>query len=89
MTAPDELVALVTKVTTTARDFTPRRSVELGVLHGLCLDAARKHEPHLVEFVASVPGLIAISGILSQLPHIIASNDPDGAMWSFVRLPEG
>lgn len=62
MTAPDELVALVIKITTTARDFTPRRSVELGVLHGLCLDAARKHEPHLVEFVASVPGLKRFQG---------------------------
>jgi hypothetical protein len=82
----EEINALVTKVMIAARDFTPRDAVELGVIHGLCVDAARKGAPHLTEFLASVSGLVAITGVLSQLPHIVVANDPNGAVWTFVRV---
>lgn len=81
----DEIIDLVTRVVLAARDFTPRQTIELGFIHGLCLDAARKNSPHLTEFLASVKGLVAITAILTQLPHIVTSNDPKGSIWTFVR----
>lgn len=85
MTKSERFIALVTKVTSAAREFTPRQTVELGVLHGLCLDAARNHDPDLVDFIASVRGLAALSVTLSQLPHLVVANDLKGAEWTFVR----
>jgi hypothetical protein len=84
-TTAEDIIDLVTKVITAARDFTPRETVELGVIHGLCLDAARKSAPHMIEFLSSVRGLVAITVTLSQLPHIVTTNDPKGATWTFVR----
>ncbi len=81
----DEVIDLVTKVTTAARDFTPRQTIELAVIHGFCLDTARRNAPHLIEFLSSVPGLVAITTTLTQLPHIVTTEDPRGAVWSFVR----
>jgi hypothetical protein len=84
--AAEDIVELVTQVITAARDFTPRRTVKVGVVHGLCIDAARKNAPHLIEFLSSVRGLVAITVVLSQLPHIVTTEDPKGATWSFVHL---
>lgn len=79
------LIELITRVITAARDFTPRDTVELGFVHGLCLDAAHTHHPELVEFLASPRGLAAVSLVLSQRPEIVKSDDPKGAVWTFVR----
>ncbi len=83
--AVEEIIDLVTKIITTARDSTSRETVELGVIHGLCVDAARKSAPHMIEFLSSVRGLVAITVTLSQLPHIVTVNDPKDSTWTFVR----
>jgi len=87
MSDPDRIVDLITQVITAARDFTPRETVELGFVHGLCLDAANAHQPDLVEFLASTRGLAAVALVLSQRPEIVTSDDPKGAVWTFVRKP--
>jgi hypothetical protein len=79
------LIELVTSVISAARDFTPRDTVELGFIHGLCLDAAHTHQPDLLEFLASPRGLAAVSLVMSQRPEIVKSDDPQGAVWTFVR----
>lgn len=87
MNHPDRLIELITQVITAARDFTPRETVELGFVHGLCLDAAHAHHPDLVEFLASTRGLAAMAIVLSQRPEIVTSDDPKRAVWTFVRKP--
>jgi hypothetical protein len=86
MTDTEAFNALVLRVTLAMRDFTPRQHVELGVIHGMCVEAARKHEPHLIDFLSSVTGLAALSAALSQLPHIVVTSDANGALWAFVRV---
>ncbi|WJH38372.1 hypothetical protein N7E02_06925 (plasmid) [Aliirhizobium terrae] len=81
----DDIIELVTKVIVAARNFTPRETVELGVVHGLCMDAATKNAPHLIEFLSSVRGLVAITATLLQLPHVVTPNDAGGWTWTFVR----
>ncbi|WP_312407315.1 hypothetical protein [Rhizobium sp.] len=85
MSHPDRLIDLITLVITAARDFTPRETIELGFVHGLCLDAANAHHPDLVEFLATARGLSAVAIVLSQSPEIVTSDDPIGAVWTFVR----
>lgn len=87
MSNPENLIELITRVITAARDFTPRETVELGFVHGLCLDAAHTHNPELVDFIASARGLAAIALVLSQCSEIVTSDDPKGAVWTFVRKP--
>ena len=87
MSHPDRIVDLITQVITAARDFTPRDTVELGFVHGLCLDAANAHHPDLVEFLASTRGLAAVALVLAQRSEIVTSDDPTGAVWAFVRKP--
>jgi hypothetical protein len=81
----DDIIELITRVITAARDFTPRETVELGVTHGLCVDAAGKNAPRLTEFLSSVRGLMTVTATLSQLPHIVAMKDQRDSTWSFVR----
>lgn len=85
MSHPDRLIDLVTQVITAARDFTPRETVELGFVHGLCLDAANAHHPDLVEILATARGLAAVAVVLSQRPEIVTSDDPIGSVWTLVR----
>lgn len=85
MKEPNDLIDLITRVITAARDFTPRATVELGFVHGLCLDAANAHHPDLVEFLATPSGLAAIVLVLSQRPEIVTTDDPRKAIWTFVR----
>jgi len=75
----------VIAVVTSARDFTPRETVELGIIHGLCVDAAADHAPHLVEFLGTVQGLDALSGVLSQIHDVLVPADVAGSSWIFVR----
>lgn len=83
-TAPN-FAEFVLAVVTSARDFTPRETVELGIIHGLCVDAATDHAPHLIEFLGTVQGLDALSGALSQMPDILMPADVAGSSWVFVR----
>lgn len=85
MNHPEKLIALVTQVVSAARDFTPRDTVELGFLHGLCLDAARTHHPDLLDFIASPRGLAAVTVILTQLPDVVTAKEPTSGTWAFVR----
>jgi hypothetical protein len=82
---PEDIIDLVTEAIIAARDFSPRETIELGVVHGFCVDAARKNAPHLIEFLSSVRGLVAITVTLLQLPHVVTANDPNGSTWTFVR----
>jgi hypothetical protein len=88
MTDDPQITEFVAAVVLTARDFTPRDTVELGVIHGLCLDAANDHAPHMLRFLASVDGLEALASVLNQMPQIIVAVDVSGASWQFVREPE-
>jgi hypothetical protein len=88
MSTNPEFSAFVLAVVAATRDFTPRDTVELGVLHGFCLDAAKDHAPHMLRFLASVDGLEALASALGQLPHIIVAVDVKGASWQFVREQE-
>jgi hypothetical protein len=85
LTETEAFHTLVLRVTTAMRDFTPRQSVELGVIHGMCVEAARQHEPQLVDFLNSVNGLTALSAALSQLPHVVVTADVNSGQWTFVR----
>ena len=76
---------LVTAVVSTLRELTPREDVELGVIHGFCLDAAQQKAPNLISFLSSVEGLQALSAQLSRLPDFLEPVGVDGATWHFVQ----
>jgi len=88
MTHDPQLTEFVAPVVLMARDFLPRDSLELGVLHGFCLDAAKDHAPHMLRFLASVDSLETLASALGQLPRIIVAADCKGASWQFVREQE-
>lgn len=75
---------LVHDVVAGLRDLSPRSTVELGVIHGFCVDAARERAPTLVAFLSSVDGLEALSAELSRMPEILSTVGVDGAEWQFV-----
>jgi hypothetical protein len=81
----DQLEDLVETVIAGLRDLTPRQVVELGVLHGFCVDAARTNNPNLVLFLSSTQGLEAFCAHLSRMPHLLEVVDPDGSRWRFVE----
>ncbi len=85
MTTPSDFTQFVTEVVITAREITPRKSVELGVIHGFCTEVAHKRASHMLEFLASVNGLTALSLELSRMPDLITAEDVNGSMWAFVR----
>lgn len=84
MASFDELVKSVVE---SLRAATPRDTVELGVIHGFCIDAAHKNAS-MVTFLSSVGGLEALSAQLSRLPDQIEAVDIDGSMWQFVPKAE-
>jgi hypothetical protein len=85
MTAPASFTDFVQQVVNDARAITPRPTVELGILHSFCLDAAQARRPQLVDFLTSPGGLAALSAALAQLPDLVRQADVDGARWEFVR----
>lgn len=74
---------LVDGVVCELRDLSPRSTVELGVIHGFCVDAAKDNAPTLVSFLSSVDGLQALSAELSKMPEILTAVGVDGATWRF------
>jgi hypothetical protein len=86
MTATN-LQDLIGDVIVSLRDLSPRPTVELGVIHGFCVDAARQYAPTLVTFLSSVDGLHALSAELSKMPDTVIAVGVDGAEWRFVEKP--
>ena len=85
MTAPVTFIDFVSSVIDDIRDLTPRDTIELGVIHGFCVDAAQARRPHFIEFLSDAGSLAALSAALAQLPHKVTSVDVTGAAW---RLAE-
>lgn len=85
MTAPPSFIEFVEEVVAEVRDITPRSSVELGILHGFCLDAAQQRRPKLVDFLTSPAGLSALSAALGQMSDKVLQADVDGSTREFVR----
>ncbi|MBO0144000.1 hypothetical protein JZX87_22840 [Agrobacterium sp. Ap1] len=78
----DELTAQVISM---ARDYTPRNSIELGVIQGFCVDVAGDLSPDLVPLLSSVNGLEQLVSSLESMPDLIRPAAPDRALWNFVR----
>jgi hypothetical protein len=78
---------LVLEVVVALREVSPRSTVELGVIHGFCVDAAHANAPALVNFLSSVEGLQALSAELSRMSEKITAVGIDGAEWRFVGNP--
>jgi hypothetical protein len=76
---------LFTSVVADLRKITPREHVELGVIHGFCLDAAHSKAPNLIAFLSSIEGLDALAALLSRLPHFVQPVGIQGATWQFVE----
>ncbi len=85
MTAPPSFIDFVEEVVDSLREITPRSSVELGVLHGFCLDAAQERRKKFVDFLTSPGGLTALSAALGQMPDKVLQTDIEGKTWKFVR----
>jgi hypothetical protein len=75
---------LVDGVVCGLRDLSPRSTVELGIIHGFCVDAAKDNAPTLVSFLSSVDGLQALSAALARMPETVTAVGVDGATWRFV-----
>jgi len=86
MTASQSFIEFVEQVVSELRALTPRSTVELGILHGFCLDAAQARQPQLVDFLTSPAGLAALSATLGQMPDKVLQADIEGATWEFVRV---
>lgn len=80
---------LVKAVVVNMREITPRDTVELGVIHGFCIDAAASDAPDLITFMSSVAGLEAITAQLARLPEYLTAVAVDGATWQFVPTVKG
>lgn len=78
----DELVG---RVILMARDATPRDTVELGAVHGLCLDLAADLAPELVDDLNSVDSLQRLIEVLDSKPNIVLPQLPDKSRWRFIR----
>ncbi|MBW9089718.1 hypothetical protein JNB91_18010 [Rhizobium wenxiniae] len=79
---------LVKAVIVSMREITPRETVELGVIHGFCIDAAETEAPDLITFLSSVAGLEAVTAQLGRLPEYLTAVAVDGATWQFVPKAE-
>lgn len=82
MTNFEEMVETVIKA---LRDATPREVVELGVLHGFCVDVAREAHPNLLLFLSSPQGLEALAAHLSRMPDVVEPANVEGTRWRFVE----
>lgn len=76
---------LAARVIVTARDQTPRPAIELGVIHGFCLDVAEDLAPELIGVLASVDGLHLLVAALETMPDIVKPSSGDKSSWEFVR----
>lgn len=84
MNSARRLIELVTLVVTDARKSARSETFELILIRDLCVEEAVKHHPDLVDFLGGVRGLVGVAVTLSQLPHLVSSNDDGGKVWTFV-----
>lgn len=80
MSHPAPPIDLITQAITAARDFSPRETVDLGLVHGLCFDAA---DAQNLKFFAAARRVAAVARLLSQRPETLRSNDPKHARYGF------
>lgn len=85
MTPSERLIRLVTDVAHSARAASKKDGISLQSMHDLCLSAAAETQPDLVDALNSVKGMVAVTMVLSQLPHIVAAEDARGLNWRFIR----
>jgi hypothetical protein len=78
----DELVG---NVLVSARDFSPRKTIELGVIHGFCRDFAETQAPNYIDLLSSVEGLHALLPALERRPDLVVAATPEKDLWYFVR----
>ena len=78
---------LVESVIKSLGDATPRKTVELGVLHGFCVDVAREAHPNLFLFLSSPQGLEAFAAHLARMSDVIEPVDVNGGKWRFLDTP--
>lgn len=83
MQEPPMLEELVDRVLLAVRDMTPRDTIELGVLHGFCLDTAKDLYPERVRFSRVQEDwrtLSRSSGVDPMSSFPIATTSPAGAL---------
>ncbi|TNM62767.1 hypothetical protein [Aliirhizobium smilacinae] len=78
----DELVG---NVLAEARDITPRKTIEFGVIHGFCRDFAEDQAPGYIDLLSRVEGLQALVPALERRPDLVLPATPEKALWYFVR----
>jgi hypothetical protein len=76
---------LVGSVLSMARDATPRRTIEFGVIHGFCRDFAEDLAPELIDILNRVEGLECLVPALEKRPDLIVPATEEKALWCFVR----
>jgi hypothetical protein len=76
---------LVGSVVSMARDATPRRTIEFGVIHGFCRDFAEDLAPELIDILNRVEGLECLVPALEKRPDLIVPATEEKALWYFVR----
>jgi hypothetical protein len=76
---------LVGSVVSMARDATPRRTIEFGVIHGFCRDFAEDLAPELIDILNRVEGLECLVPALEKRPDLIVPATEEKALWCFVR----
>lgn len=85
MIPSDRLIKLVTEVSHKARDTSTHEEISLQDMHDLCVTAAAKTDPDLLDALSSVRGMVAITAVLSKLPHIVTPRDARRLNWRFIR----
>ena len=76
---------LVGSVLSMARDATPRRTIEFGVIHGFCRDFAADLAPELIDILNRVEGLECLVPALEKRPDLIVPATEEKALWCCVR----
>lgn len=76
---------LVKNVVISLREITPREEVELGVVHGFCVDYAQQNAPHLLGFLSHVDGLDALAAELSRMVEILQPAAVSASRWRFLE----
>jgi hypothetical protein len=76
---------LVDHVITFVCGATRRETIELGVIHGFCIDFAERLAPNMIEPLSTVDGLRALVAALERRPHVTMPVGGDLARWGFRR----
>jgi hypothetical protein len=85
MTSVSNFDELVGNVLTMARDASPRKTIEFGVIHGFCRDFAEDLAPNLIDLLSRVEGLQSLVPALERRPDLIVPATDEKALWCFIR----